>query len=539
MLIKLKKTELEIYIKNQKHDFDINKDIDINLIRNYFNGTIGKLSQKHNSLEYWLMRLSERNTLVHNLFLDVCRIYLLNSLVRQHQDIEVHTNNIALYAYFSKAANISLKDRLTFELKRLLLSNKLYLQVVKFALKKFIFNMKYKNKNFATPLHDVTVIQTWVSDGNFNDDSFKDSYYGNLADYLIENGKKVIIWPVFYNVKDESKVVEFIRKYNDSFIFIEDYLKPIDYLVAIKHFMKKRFLNLGKVVINNDDFTKVFHYYQNKESVEMASLFYSFIKRLSENGSKNITFIQNHENMIPEKALIVGVKKYLPDSKHIGYFHTTKPTNQLCLEYATKEEYEIAPKPALVIFNSDIYKKYFENKYPKIDARNGVSFKQLHLKNKPLYNEIKFNKILVLFSGTNDEISLVFDLLNNLKNEYQFIFRMHPMNRFDVQKYYKNNNYVVENEISLNSLISKVTKVISTYSAVAVESALTGLNVGLLYNKKELLINPFDGTNIKNYQLISTSEELEEFLSNTFENVNAEQIFNIEDKDYNIFLEVT
>lgn len=539
MLIKFKRTDLEIYIKGEKYDFDINKDINIDLIRCSFNSTVGKLSQSHNLLEYWLMRLSERNTLVHNLFLDVCRIYLLSSLVKQHQDIEVHTNNIAFYTYFSKKANISFKDRLTFELKKLLLSNKPYLQVIKFALKKFIFNMKYKNKNFVTPLHDVTVIQTWVSDDNFKDHSFKDSYYGNLAEYLKENGKKVITWPVFYNVKNESKVVEFIRKYSDDFILIEDYLKTIDYIETIKHFVNKRFLNLGRISIGSDDFTNVFHYYQKKESLEMASLFYSFTKRLSENGSKNITFIQNHENMIPEKALIIGVKKYLPDSKLVGYFHTTKPKNKLCLEYTTKEEYEIAPKPDLVIFNSDTYKNYFENKYSKIVARNGISFKQLHLKNSSQYNDKKLNKILVLFSGTNDEISLMFDLINNLKKEYQFIFRMHPMNRFDVQKYYKKNNYVVENEISLNSLISKVSKVISTYSAVAVESALTGLNVGLVYNKKELLINPFDDTSIKNYQLISKSEELEEFLDNIIENINVEQIFNIEDKDYNIFLEVT
>ena len=538
MLIKYKKTDLEIYIKNQKYDFDINKDIDIDFVREEFNKTIGKLSQKHNSLEYWLMRLSERNTLVHNLFLDICKIYLLKSLKSQHQNIEVYTNYIAIYSYFSNVANISLKDRLTFETKRFLLINKPYLQAIKFLIKKLIFNLKFKDKTKAKSMQDTTIIQTWVSDGNFKNDRFKDSYYGDLTEYLKKNDKKVITWPVFYNVKNEDRAVSFIRKLNDEFILIEDYLKPVDYLEAIKHFIKKRFLNLGEVFINNDDFTNVFKYYQKREKIEMVSLFYSFIKRLAENRCKNIAFIQHHENMIPEKALILGVRKYLQDSKVIGYFHTTKPKNQLCLEYASKEEYEIAPKPDLVIFNSFKYREYFEKKFPKMVSKDGVAFKQLHLNNEMIGKQNKTNKFLVLFSGTNNEIKLMFDLLNCLDTEHKFIFRMHPMNRFDVGKYYKKDNYEVENDISLYVSVAKVSKVISTYSAVAVESALSGVNVGFLYNKKELLINPFDDTDIENYQLISNNEELEKFLNTNLENTDVQQVFNIKDEDYKIFLEV-
>lgn len=541
MTLKYKKTDLEIYIENQKYDFDINKDInkdiDIDLIRDQFNSTIGNLSQMHNSLEYWLMRLSERNTLIHNLFLDVYKIYLVKSLKEKYQNIEVHTNNVSIYLYFSHV-EMSLKDRLTFEAKRFLVVNKPYLQTLKFLIKKFIFSMKYKNKNKAKSIQNTTIIQTWVSDGNFKNDSFTDSYYGDLAIYLRENWKKVIIWPIFYNVKNQAKAVSFIRKYNDDFVLIEDYLKAVDYLEAIKHFIKKRFLDLGIVFIGNDDFTKVFKYYQKKESVENVSLFYSFAKRLKEKESKNITFIQHHENMIPEKALILGVQKYLKDSKVIGYFHTTKPKNQLCLEYASKEEYNIAPKPEKVIFNSYKYREYFEEKFPKMNCEDGAAFKQLHLKDKNQKEHSDTDKILVLFSGTNDEIKLMFDLLNSLENEYEFIFRMHPMNRFNIQDYYRKDNYDVENEISLDVLIAKVSKVISTYSAVAVESALSGVNVGFLYNKKELLINPFDDTGIENYQLISNSEELEEFINKKTNIVNSEQIFNLGDKCYRIFLDV-
>ncbi|NVJ54184.1 MAG: hypothetical protein HWD90_10830 [Campylobacteraceae bacterium] len=539
MKLKYKKTNLEIYIKNKQYDYNINTDIDVEYIRNLFNNSIGKLSQKHNSIEYWLMKLSERNTLTHDLFLDICKIYLLKSLNKQYKNIEIYTNNITFYLYFSSFVKMSLKDILFFEVKRILIFNKPYLQTIKFLINKLIFIMKYKSKESAKPIQNTTIIQTWVSDNNFKNNSFKDSYYGDLFKYLQKKSKKVITWPVFYNVKNEAKAVSFIRKYNDDFILIEDYLKPADYLEAIKHFIKKRFLNLGIINIGNEDFSKVFKYYQNIETIEEVSLFYNFTKRLKEKRSNNIVFIHNHENMISEKALVLGVKKHLKDSKVIGYFHTTKPRNQLCLEYASLEEFNIAPKPELIIFNNYKYRKYFENAFPEMRFKDGVAFKQLHLKNKIEKNNNKKNKVLVLFSGTNDEIKLMFDLLNNLKDDYEFIFRMHPMNRFNVKKYYKKENYEVENEISLDILLNQVLKVISTYSAVALESALSGVSVGLLYNKKRLLLNPFDDTNIENYKLISNYKELESFLITNFKNKIVEQSFNIKDENYKIFLEVT
>jgi hypothetical protein len=533
--IKYKKTDLEIYTQNQKLNFDINKDIDIDFIREQFNSTIGKLSEKHNSLEYWLMRLSERNTLVHNLFIDICRISFLKSLSKQYEDIKVYTNNVAIYIYFSSNAIVSLNDRLIFEGKRFLLINKPYLKGMKFLLKKFIFSINYKNKTKANTIKKATIIQTWVSDGNFKDDGFKDSYYGNLAKYLKEQDKKVITWPVFYNVKNEAKAVKFIRKHNDEFVLIEDYLKPIDYMESIKHFIKKRFLNLGKITLGDDDFTKVFRYYQKKESVEMVSLFYCFCKRLSEKGSENITFIQHHENMIPEKALILGARQYLPNSKIVGYFHTTKPKNILCLDYASYEEYKIAPKPDAIIFNSDKYKKYYENKYSNLPMFNGMAFKQKHLQNSgEILNKFS-DEILVLFSGTTDEIKLMFILLNQISNDYKFIFRMHPMNQFDVKKYYSKKNYKIVNNESLDESLSKVNKVISTYSAVALESALKGYVVGLVYNKKELLLNPFDFTDVHNYSLISNFVELDEFLKEEFKMNKVEQIFNVDEEFYKIF----
>ena len=537
LIIKYKNTNLDIYIKNEKIDYNINEDIALDLLRDNFNESIANLSIKHNSLEYWLMRLSERNTLIHSLFLDICKVKLLESFNKSN--LTIFTNNLSIYLYFKHIADISFSDMLLFKSKIFSSNFKPYLHVIRFLLKKILFQVKYADISYKKNLNTFTIIQTWVSDNNFKINDFKDSYYGNLAQYLKENGKKVITWPIFYNLKDEKRAIAYLRKNQNNFLVIEDYLKFADYIEAVKHFFVKRFLKLGNIRIDNSDFTSVFKYYQKKETIEMVSLFYSFTRRLKENNNENITFIHQHENMIPEKALILGVKRYLPNSKVIGYFHTTKPKNILCLDYANNKEYKVAPKPDAIIFNCNKYKKYYQEKYSHLPMHNGIAFKQKYLKdNNQTLNESS-RLILVLFSGRNGEIELMFSLLNKISTDYKFLFRMHPMNQFNVKKYYTKDNYIIVNNESLDESLSKVNKVISTYSAVALESALKGFIIGLVYNKEDLLLNPFDFTNIDNYSLISNFSELNKFLKEEFTIYNVEQIFNIDEEFYKIFLEVT
>lgn len=538
MILNYKNTNLDIYIDNEKLNYDINEDVDINFLRSLFNESISILSRENDSLEYWLTKISERNTLVSDLFLDVCRIELIKSLLHSNENISLYTKNIAVYTYFKNYSLIKKGDALKFQLKSCFEKYKPYLQLVKFISKRVSFDVKFKRKLDAKKLSDITIIQTWVSDANFVNGEFKDSYFGDLVDVIKENGKKVITWPIFYNVKSKKNAVDFLRANGNDFLLVEDYLCFMDYFSAIKHFLKKRRLKLDNVVINNSDLSSVFKYYQNKETIELSSFFYSFTKRLQENGSNNITFMQHYENMIPEKALILGVEKYLPSSRVIGYFHTTKPKNILCLDYASKSEYEIAPKPRAIIFNCNEYKEYFSSKYPSMQSSNGLAFKQLHLKNiADVDCRVKCSEsVLVLFSGTSNEVELMFQLLNNLKGQYKYLFRMHPMNIFNVKGFYKDNNYEIVNDDDLNELLARSNKILSTYSAVALEAALRGNNIGLVYSKEALLLNPFDDTNIHNYKLISNDSEMEEFLGENCDVKKVEQIFNVDERYFEAFL---
>jgi len=532
-----KNTALDIYLNNNLIQYDINREIDIQRVREEFNSMVEELSLEYNSLVYWGMRISERNTLSSTLFLDICKIKLLEKLSQESQDIKIFTNNIALYTHFKRRATFGLQEHLKFQVKKMLVEKRVYLDLFKFIIKKSLFSLKYSRKKYRKDLSDTTVLQTWVSDSNFLNNTFKDSYYKDLALYLKKNKKSVVTWLVFYNLKNQKNAMQHIRKNSDKFLIIEDYLTLQDYFSAIKVFFQKRFFSFKESSVGTTNISLVIEHHKKLERVEHTHLFYRFTKKLTL--QKNITFLQNFENMMPEKMLILGVREYLESSQVIGYFHTTKPKNLLCLEYAGVDEFKIAPKPETIIFHSDTYKVYYQHLYRTINAYNGIAFKQLHFRNILETEVEKTDEILVVFSGVESDVTLIFDLLNSLDKEYFFIFRMHPMYHFNVKKQYKKTNYKIENNMALNLLFSTINKVISTYSSVAVEAALNGLKVGLLYNKKVLLLNPFDDTHIKNYQLISDRDELKLFLNTVYKNQKIEQLFNIDEKDRTIFLELT
>ena len=267
---------------------------------------------------------------------------------------------------------------------------------------------------------------------------------------------------------------------------------------------------------------------------EFTTIFYNFINRLNKIDSKNLTFIINHENMVGEKMLIMGTKKFIKKSKVIGYFHSSKPKNLLCLDYAGKKEFKIAPKPDKIIFNSNSYKIFFESKYSKLICKNGPALKQLYLNKLPNKKNIS-EDILVLFSGNYRDIYIMFKLLNNIKSKYSMIFRMHPMLLFDVKKYYTFNNYIVNNKSNLVDLITMSRKVISTYSATAIEASLIGKSVGLIYDKTRIRLNPYDDLGLNNYNLISDSLELQHFINDKTNLTKTRSVFNLDKNLINEF----
>ena len=135
---------------------------------------------------------------------------------------------------------------------------------------------------------------------------------------------------------------------------------------------------------------------------------------------------------------------------------------------------------------------------------------------------------------------MILKILNTEKfKNFNFLFRMHPMNNFKIKDYYDYDNYKIVNNIKINDLLKyNISKVITGYSGMAVEFQQRNLEVGLVANKEEIFLNPFDNLNITNYKIVYSSEELLKFVNasnlNKDKKVKAE-IFNLKEKYYNSF----
>ena len=524
------KDNLQIFNKDGEIDFNLNTDIDVKEVRNLLNKAVTDLSYQNNSIHYWLMQISERNTLSNNLFSDLCYIRLISKYLRDQGNIEVCTNNISIFLYFKAVSTVSFNSRLIFFYKSILAKLKPFKHLIAFILNSIIFYCLYVRKINAIGLKNTLIIETYAGASNFKGEKFKDGYYANLAELLrVKKNKKVLTWISFdkrpfllslflrnrslnnHTKNSFSSSMEYIRKNQDQFIVMEDYLKLNDYLMAIIHFFKKRFFKIQSTNLSDHKLRKVFSHYLKREHVEYASLFYFFTKRLKSQGSRALTFLISFENLHNQKAIMLGVKENLSDSKVIGSFHTSKPDNLLSLEFASDKKLELIPKPDLIVFNSstylDTYRKY------NIPSINGYAFRQEFLKNITFdKNSFDEETLLVLFSGDSQELVWQVPLLREIPREFRILVKFHPFYHFDLDDIWNNEDYEVIKNESLSKVLSRKPKILSTYSMLALECATLGLDVGLVYNKGRLIFNPFDSTNINNYSLISNEEEMKNFL---------------------------
>lgn len=530
---------LKLKSKNRMINFDINRDLDLISTRDSFNASIDQLISKVGLKSYALMRVCERNTLVNDFFQDYCYIELIKKVSKKNDSLEVLTNRIAIYNYFKNQSNveISIFSRISFKLRSLFIISKGHLGFLKFFLKTICHHPFFKRSSKPNNLNNTTIIQTWVSDSNFSENKFQDSYYDGLIKYLNCKNIKCVTWPVFYNLKKTSKALKYIKNNRDDFILPETFLNLSDYLILLKHFYTLKKIRIDKFAVGDSDLTCVFDHYLKLERPTYASIVYRFIEKLSRLNLKNVTVVTNHENMITEKMLLLAREKFFPQMSVLAYFHTTKPRNQLCLEYAGKQDFKLSPKPDKIIFNSPSYCGYYLKKYPQLNCENGYAFKQAYINQIPVTPGTDSN-ILICLSGNMRDSNLVINLLNQARDrisDLNFVFKFHPMNIFELDGICKLKKYEVSSS-SLEKLYEKVNKVISPYSACLLESALVGKEVGFVYDPRKLLVNPFDDTGITNYKLIADMDSLLNFFQNRCRCSSVTDFFNSDRKLLSAFI---
>ncbi|MEF1340469.1 hypothetical protein REH81_27525, partial [Vibrio rotiferianus] len=233
IIIKYCKENLKIKVGSNYVEFDINKDVDIDNIRNKFNDNIRELYDiNHDNLDFHLSRLAERNTLVNNLFQDVCFIELISQISEKNENVTVFTGNTSIYLHFKNIAKVSFEDIILFSRKVHFERVISKVKSIKTLMNELLLKIKYGRRK-PIPPSNSTIIQTWISDSSVNNEIL-DPYFQKLKDNLKRRGVNLFTLINFYNISNHKKTISTIRRHDSEYILHFDHLSFFDYIKFIR-----------------------------------------------------------------------------------------------------------------------------------------------------------------------------------------------------------------------------------------------------------------------------------------------------------------
>lgn len=480
--------------------------------------SIAELSCEHNSIEWWANTLSEKNehTSTHykNLFLYCMLIKTLQEcndfriiiecnkvIFRQLKDY-CRLNGIQI----SSLDNGVMQDVFTNISEIICQFCKIALFMFTVFKRKMIVRAALKSK-IVSELKNIRacyVIRTWIDERIIASPDFRyDAYFGNLPNYLIEQGVKVVVLAGVIN--NYRKIISSLKNKNDVLVIPEEYfLKYSDCLKLILLSIFRRIKLKKKIYFRGIEVTKLYQEEIRKSYRNLADqqnmLRYFIGRRLGQNLSFQ-TYIQTFENYAWEKLSILGIRE--TRNNHIGprilgFQHAFISRNSFKY-FPGEKERDIIPLPDKIITMGTVTKKIMEKygSYKSEIFEIGCALRQEYLNNLKPFKRRRFNKILVpLTMVINESIAIITFIYNSRISEtdIEVIIRPHPLLPFESFKRDLNfdipDNYIIDNKKSLNEELSSTDIVAYTWSTVGVEALRIGLPVIYLGILKPMYVDP-------------------------------------------------
>lgn len=517
----------------------------VDRFRRPFLDLISRLNRKHQSEDWWMSRISEQNTLISSLFIDCCKLELTRRLIIEARDnksehIVIIINNLALlkslipilkehhieYRVLDKYLFMidGLKNNLVF-LYRLLKFAKV--SIIKIIAARLL--LKNKNKTCYVPGRKQVLLHNYLNEASFNESNqYYDRYFGRLSQWLEKKGYYLHIIPsIFEFDKSIYSVYKQLRSSEINFIIAEDFYGLRDYFRSIKTSFKLLFLPSGDI---NFETLNLSHLIK-KERLIFASasmdlfMYRDLPSRLKEAGLKFDLLIDVFEGMIPEKALLLGMKKAFPEAVCIGYQHSFINRNELShFTYDPKTADSILPDKIVCTgpFTKNILIK---EGLPENKVVAGCALRYEYLwqsKGQPYLlkkGETEDNVLVALPLVVNvcaDIISKTALAVNELKNT-KFFFKPHPMlSPAVIVKLIDNcgldGNYEIV-QGSMDEYLCKATVMVTSGSTAALESLALGVPVVIIGSETLLDFNPLDWFETAYAKMYFEPEEIKQRIS--------------------------
>jgi len=490
-------------------------------IRGQFLEFIDNLGKNHNELSI-LSPVSEPNTYVSNLFLDCCRLKIIDELLYRYEDLIIIVDDPALFKaiedlFTKKGLNIKTKKPIRFYLDYIKVLITPLFHILKFNISFFqnLFATKLivKNQKLKTDEKKKNIIlHTWIDDGSFaKDGTYKDRYFGRFIDWVEKEGYSLFIIPFIYNVTFSLRYTyRMLKESNKKFIIPFDYYGMGCFIKAIIIMLRILAISYNSMTFLNVDIAPLI----KRERLKRTGGFLPFFMyldlfvTLKQKGFRFDLAVDVFEGMIPERTWILGLKKAYPDIKTIGYQHTIFSKDLLCY-FIYKGESLKPVIPQKIVCTGDMIKNMLlKEGLPENYLITGCALRYEYLWKKneltiitnDTVKEAARNKILI---GLPLQLSGAVELINILsgiatrRKDLIFFVKPHPMMKKSTilellknVKWPKYETYIAEG--SMDEWIWSVDLLISIASASIMDALTAGKPVLIIGREGVLDLNPVD-----------------------------------------------
>jgi hypothetical protein len=413
-------------------------------LRQPYLNLITTLGRRYNSGAWWSSRISERNTLVNSLFLTCCYLHIVKDLILKFNDtLCVVCEDWALLETLA-----SLAQDYDWQVKRISrpssLREKIFLWKRLITQTLLLFYMAIRQKLLDQDQPSIkqnqpcVAIHTYVDEGCLGENGiFRDRYYPGLSRWLEKNGYFVVVIPVLSNLKRSyASVWNWFHHSSQRFLNPFYYYQLSDYIFTLKTAWQATSLPPSQIFFHGLDVTLLFAAERQRSAFDCLQqiLYLRLPKRLAAAGWRIDAVITEYENMIPEKLLILGFRKYFQATKIVGVQHSGLYPLLLCL-FVTPGEAEFAPLPDRVVCNGEFFRNVLvQEGLPGEKAVVGPALRYAYLFDLARKTAINTGEQLDIFVPLplmiDDGVELFIKLIQAVgQKELRVAIKPHPMFR--------------------------------------------------------------------------------------------------------------
>ena len=260
----------------------------------------------------------------------------------------------------------------------------------------------------------ATVLRSWVNRDILSGETYRDRNFGELGDFLKENGKNVIYAPLFFNLgRNMFSTVKELSRFDENIVVPEKYVGWFSWITV---FFGSFFgFKSGNYRIGEQDIASLVeavHYdsFFCKSDLENV-VFARMLKKVSDSGGNLERYIYTFESNTVEKNTILVVRSLFEECEIIGFQHSVWYKNQLGMK-VIPEEIDIHPLPDKIVTSGEKYRKVLTKcGFPENKIQQGPNLRFTAI------NDLRTSDVSSQLSQAGDYLLIVlnFDINQNME----------------------------------------------------------------------------------------------------------------------------